>query len=84
MADWIGKVQSKSGSEAVLRGDGVWASSNKDLERMLNASFNPFDGTGPDLVMPFGVMAVSRAAAALGGKYELAEEVPPPEPGVLY
>lgn len=81
MAD-IGKLV-VDGKEATLSESGEWSCDDRNLLFILTTKYNPLNATGVDVIMPFGVMALSRAAGDLGGKAKLTKELEPLPEGVV-
>lgn len=79
----IGRITLPNGAEATLNDAGRWESSWPELAAYLNSSFDPRKASGVDVLMPFGRMAVSRAAESLKGQAEYAKELPPVPPGAV-
>lgn len=82
---WIGKVTKDGKDVAVLGADGKWTCPaivegqppKRALAAWLNLMFDPAKATGAGVVLPYGHMAVSRAAVELRGDVVFARPLEP-------
>lgn len=65
--NWIGKITLRDGIVAILKSDGSWECSDKNILKALQAYYDPHSAKGVEAILPFGVGVVSKAAKDLGG-----------------
>lgn len=83
----IGKLTSNGTAVVTMTDAGDWepaAEEYKPVAAILNASCHPLKHSEVgDHHLPFGIMAMNRAAQRLGFRVELEREIPPLPPGAI-